>query len=362
MKGKEIYMTKLNKKETESYIHEEYANESYQENKILTDDVIEKIYLMSAGNKDVIDTICKQYLHDPATKKEEIPNYLISMFFQLIGESLLKFCRLGSFGLIKFKEKILKKFAVVLGFLIIMFTVIFNFFPSSTEYTNQILSESKKEDMKTYRKYNIDLPENKKTKVRDDKLPRLLSSNELMKEFSSLQEPIVDELLPQQLEDEITVSVVTNTNNHDKSNETQDLDLEVKAQIQSEKDDNSVDASKKSSIATNNGINIESNKKTKNFKKDISWLVNQHSDKYVLQLVSAIKKETIINYLAFFVDTNESIIEFTASISGQKRYILLYGPFDNRDLAYAQIEKLPQKARQTKPWVRTIKSIKELVE
>ena len=66
--------------------------------------------------------------------------------------------------------------------------------------------------------------------------------------------------------------------------------------------------------------------------------------------------------MAFFGNSNEPIIEFTASVNGKKRYILLYGPFDDYDLAYAQIEKLPQKARQIKPWVRTVKSIKELVE
>ena len=132
--------------------------------------------------------------------------------------------------------------------------------------------------------------------------------------------------------------------------------------MQPEKDDSSIWLLKKSNIVIDDRNNIESNEKTQSLKKDINWLVSQHSEKYVLQLVSAIKEETIANYLAFFGDRNESIIEFTASIDGQKRYILLYGPFDNRDLAYAQIEKLPQKARQIKPWVRTIKSIKNLVE
>ena len=216
--------------------------------------------------------------------------------------------------------------------------------------------------MKLHKKYNIDLPENKKTKARGDKPPHLLSYDELVKEFPPLQEPTVIEPLSQQPENEIIAPIVANTDNYAKFNETQDLSVVVESQMQPEKDDSSIWLLKKSNIVIDDRNNIESNEKTQSLKKDINWLVSQHSEKYVLQLVSAIKEETIANYLAFFGDRNESIIEFTASIDGQKRYILLYGPFDNRDLAYAQIEKLPQKARQIKPWVRTIKSIKNLVE
>ena len=211
-------------------------------------------------------------------------------------------------------------------------------------------------------KYNIDLPENKKTKAMGDKPPRLLPSYEQMKDFPELQEFLASESQSQQPENEIATPIVTNNDNYGEFDRTQDLGEEAVTEIHREKDDNSVGLSKKSSILTSNGDNIESGEKTQNFTKDINWLVSQHSDKYVLQLVSAIKKQTIVNYLAFFGDRNESIIEFTTSIDGQKHYILLYGPFDNRDLAYAQIEKLPQKARQIKPWVRTIKSIKNLVE
>ena len=42
-----------------------------------------------------------------------------------------------------------------------MFAVLLNFFPSFSEYIRQIVHEPKKEEMKLYKKYNIDLPENK---------------------------------------------------------------------------------------------------------------------------------------------------------------------------------------------------------
>jgi len=351
-------MTILNKKETESYLYENYTDEFYKEDKILTNDIVEKIYRTSAGDKEAINTLCKQYLSDPTTKREERSNYLLSIFFQLIGKSIRKFYKLGPLGMIKY-------FAAFLGFLLIVLIVLLYVFPSFEEYVDQIADEPIKitdEEMRLYKKYKIDLPENKKTKARGDKPPRLLSLSELTKDFPAFQEPPIIESVPPQLENNITSLFINNADNYGKSNETEDLSAELTSQIQLEKDDNSSEALKKSSIVVDDGSNIESNEKTENFKKDINWLVSQHPDKCVLQLLSAIKKETIANYLAFFGDTKESIIEFTVSIDDQKRYILLYGPFDNRDLAYAQIEKLPQKARQTKPWVRTIKSIKELVE
>ena len=111
-----------------------------------------------------------------------------------------------------------------------------------------------------------------------------------------------------------------------------------------------IDASKSNDVVLNKEID-----------KDINWLINQNSDKYVIQLISATKKETITNYLEYF-DDNEDIIEFSASISGKKYHILVYGLFDSISLAKANIEKLPKKARQIKPWIRTVESIKESIQ
>ncbi|MAJ91663.1 MAG: hypothetical protein CMF40_05685, partial [Legionellales bacterium] len=111
-----------------------------------------------------------------------------------------------------------------------------------------------------------------------------------------------------------------------------------------------IDASKSNDVVSNKEID-----------KDINWLINQNSDKYVIQLISATKKETITNYLEYF-DDNKDIIEFSASISGKKYHILVYGLFDSISLAKANIEKLPKKARQIKPWIRTVESIKESVQ
>ena len=354
-------MNILNKEEIKLFIHEKYLDELYQDDKILTNDVIEKICFMSSGDKSVADALCKQYLHDPAVKKEKSLNHnnrlirFLSKFFQLLG--LNYFFERYIRHQVWFKSRIVFYVIAALGVSVVMFATFVYHSSQIREKSNVAL----KENESSLLVYNIDLPENKKTKAMGDKPPRLLPSYEQTKDYPELQESLASESLSQQPENEIATTIVTN-NDYGEFDKTPDLGEEAVTEIRREKDDNSVGLSKKSSILTSNGDNIESGEKAQSYKKDIDWLVSQHSDKYVLQLVSAIKKQTIVNYLAFFGDRNESIIEFTTSIDGQKHYILLYGPFDNRDLAYAQIEKLPQKARQIKPWVRTIKSIKKLVE
>ena len=366
-------MAILNKNETEIYINEKYVNGLHQDDKIFNNDIIEKIYLTSAGNREAIDILCKQYLYDPAKKNKERSNYLFSILFRKTGKISRKDYKLSPFDPKELKEKIHKNFFWIFGSLIITFASFLYVFPIFEEYKKNIIGESKKnkdEGIGLYEKYNIDLPENKKTKKRGDQPPRLLSYHELMKEFPTSQNTLNSKTLPPQLEKEIPVLTINNSDNDNIFNEIKDSSVEIDSQKQPKKNVISIDASKKSNITSNimsNSVtdtenNFESNEKMENLKKDINWLISQDSDKYVLQLVSAIKKETIANYLAFFGNTKESVIEFTTFVDGKKRYILLYGPFDNSDLAHAEIEKLPEKARQIKPWVRTIKSIKELVE
>ena len=316
-------MHRLNKKDAELYIRQNYAESSPQDGNVLTYNVIEKIYHTSAGDTEAIEKLCIQYLNDPVKKQKKGLRYLIYKY----SGHIIKVTRV-------------RRSIYFIIFFILLF-VVYNFIKPI---------EIKKMSDNKYKKqiFKIKLPENRKTKVSLDK--DILIG---LKELSASSKTVVDEEL--QVEHGII-------DDYSELKKAQSVNLEPTAQIHKEKDHNSTVATKKSSTATSIENNIESNEKKKGFKKDINWLVSQHSDKYVLQLVSAVQRRTIANYLAFFGNSNESIIEFTAFIDGQKRYILLYGPFDNPDLANAQIEKLPQKARQIKPWVRTIKSIKELVE
>ena len=160
---------------------------------------------------------------------------------------------------------------------------------------------------------------------------------------------------------ELSATVISDLNhddNHTAIDSTQNSNEEALMQLNDENKNEDIEITNSPLPITESKEKIEI---TNNFKKDINWLVNQEPEKYVLQLISAIKEETIKNYLEFF-DNDDQIIRFSAPVYGKKRYILVYGLYDDSDLARAEIEKLPQKARKIKPWVRTVKSIKELLK
>jgi len=81
-----------------------------------------------------------------------------------------------------------------------------------------------------------------------------------------------------------------------------------------------------------------------------------------LKLTTPDESEKLLKKAELKEQNSNQIIEFTASINGTKHHILVYGLFDNSDLARAEIEKLPQKARQIKPWARTVQSINDLIK
>ena len=306
-------MSVLNEHEVKLYIQEKYISNTLSDENIFTDKIVNKIYRLSNGITDRVDILCLQYLDDPVKKTKKTKNHLI------LNNILL---------LTKYKL-----FYLLLLLSIFVLLYIYTMLPFRLE------DENIKQTLK------IKLPEKIENKAKLDE-SLLIAMKEVM-------EPPSDT--------ELSATVISDLNHDDNQtaiDSTQNPNEEVLTQLN--------DKNKNEDIETSNSTLpvIESKEKieiTNNFKKDINWLVNQEPEKYVLQLVSAIEEETIKNYLEFF-DNDDQIIGFSAPVYGKKRYILVYGLYDDSDLARAEIEKLPQKARKIKPWVRTVKSIKELLK
>ena len=307
-------MSKLNEKDTELYIHEKYIINLSAEENIFTDDVMKKIHHLSNGITDRIDFLCLQYLSDPIGVKENNKIYLNIKIIPL---------------LIKYGLILLISFSLIGG--------IFFFFKLNTENTNHTLK--------------IELPKKSENKVKLDE--------NLLMALKEVVEPSVEGELSE------SVAPVSPEIENDSPAEISDIQNAAKeelALLENPEDNINREIAKNSDDVVNQQEDIEKQEELKNSKRDINWLIGQEPDKYVLQLISAIKPETIENYLTFFENKNEQIIEFTASINGTKHHILVYGLFDNSDLARAEIEKLPQKARQIKPWARTVQSINDLIK
>ncbi len=306
-------MSVLNENEVKLYIQEKYIGNTLSNENIFTDKIVKKIYRLSNGITDRVDILCLQYLDDPVKKATKTKSHLILNNILLLTKYRL--------------------FYLLLLPSIFVLLYIYIMLPFKLE------DENIKQTLK------IKLPEKIENGAKLDE-SLLIAMKEVM-------EPPGDT--------ELSATVISDLNhddNHTVIDSTQNSNEEALMQLNDENKNEDIET-------TNNLLPITENKEkieiTNNFKKDINWLVNQEPEKYVLQLISAIEEETIKNYLEFF-DNDDQIIGFSAPVYGKKRYILVYGLYDDSDLARADIEKLPQKARKIKPWVRTVKSIKELLK
>ena len=302
-------MPVLNENEVKLYIQEKYISNTLSNENIFTDKIVKKIYRLSNGIADRVDILCLQYLDDPVKKATKTKSHLILNNILLLTKHRLFYLLL------------------LLSIFVLLYIYIMLPFKLEDENIKQTLK--------------IKLPEKIENEAKLDE-SLLIAMKEVMEPPSDV---------------ELSATVISDLNhddNHTVIDSTQNSNEEALMQLNDE------------NIETiNNPLPITESKEkieiTNNFKKDINWLVNQEPEKYVLQLISAIEEETIKNYLEFF-DNDDQIIGFSAPVYGKKRYILVYGLYDDSDLARAEIEKLPQKARKIKPWARTVKSIKELLK
>ena len=306
-------MSVLNENEVKLYIQEKYISNTLSNENIFTDKIVKKIYRLSNGITDRVDILCLQYLDDPVKKATKTKSHLISNNILLLTKYRLFYLLL-----------LLSIFVLLYIYIILPF---------------------KLEDENIKQTLKIKLPEKIENEAKLDE-SLLIAMKEIMESPGDA---------------ELSATVISDLNhddNHTAIDSTQNSNEEALMQLNDENKNEDIEITNSPLPITESKEKIEI---TNNFKKDINWLVNQEPEKYVLQLISAIKEETIKNYLEFF-DNDDQIIRFSASIYGKKRYILVYGLYDDSDLARAEIEKLPQKARKIKPWVRTVKSIKELLK
>ena len=306
-------MSVLNENEVKLYIQEKYISNTLSNENIFTDKIVKKIYRLSNGITDRVDILCLQYLDDPVKKATKTKSHLILNNILLLTKYRL--------------------FYLLLLLSIFVLLYIYIMLPFKLE------DENIKQTLKI-------------------KLPEKIENGEKLNESLLIA---MKEIIESPGDAELSATVISDLNhddNHTAIDSTQNSNEEALMQLNDENKNEDIEITNSPLPITESKEKIEI---TNNFKKDINWLVNQEPEKYVLQLISAIKEETIKNYLEFF-DNDDQIIRFSASVYGKKRYILVYGLYDDSDLARAEIEKLPQKARKIKPWVRTVKSIKELLK
>jgi DamX protein len=88
------------------------------------------------------------------------------------------------------------------------------------------------------------------------------------------------------------------------------------------------------------------------------WILLQNPDSYTMQLTSGQYVDTIRN----FIDENhlkDNIAFYSTTRKGKPWHVLIYGIYDNKDLAIKAISRLPKKLQRVKPWIRQLKDIQK---
>lgn len=95
--------------------------------------------------------------------------------------------------------------------------------------------------------------------------------------------------------------------------------------------------------------------------QDADWLLTQKNSDWTLQLLGARDPETLLTFAQQHKLSNEAAW-YKTWLKQQPYYVIVYGHFSSRDNARAAIAKLPEKLRTNRPWVKSMKSVKDAIK
>jgi len=94
---------------------------------------------------------------------------------------------------------------------------------------------------------------------------------------------------------------------------------------------------------------------------DASWLQAQNPRHYVVQLVNVYRKQDLADFVARHQKslTVDQLSYFKTLHRGRDMYVLLYGNFPGFNQAMSEIEALPAAIQRNRPFLRSIKGVKD---
>jgi type II secretory pathway predicted ATPase ExeA len=296
-----IDMPSLSERQTEQYIHNRYPEDGASETKVFDEKTIQQIHRISHGMPGRINTLCAQYLDDPAKNNSA-------------GESKT---------LLNTASSLLKTKLIIVTALCLLFL--------SVGVTFLLLEPSKDEAKKQTIKLSLpEIKKNNNQKISDVDM-HVMPESVTTEAVSASEVPEIET-------DNNNTNIVAVNNE-----QLQSVVAESDSQLARTVEDSS-------SVESDTPVH------------DIEWLSKQDPEKYVLQLIGAYEKDTIKLYLKSFDRNEEQIIAFTTSNKGKDWHVLVYGLYNDRDKALAAIDTLPSRAKLMAPWPRTVGSIKDLLK
>ena len=95
--------------------------------------------------------------------------------------------------------------------------------------------------------------------------------------------------------------------------------------------------------------------------KDKSWLLQNNSNDWTLQLIGARDPETLLKFALKHQLSNNSAW-YKTWLSSKPYYVIVHGQFNSRDSAREGIQLLSPTLRNAKPWVKSMKSVHSAIK
>ena len=94
---------------------------------------------------------------------------------------------------------------------------------------------------------------------------------------------------------------------------------------------------------------------------DSTWILNQNSDKWTLQMMAAYDPEELLKFVA-----NNSLRQryayYRTTRQGKDWHVLLYGQYSSQKAAINGLNSLPKKSRWNKPWPRQMSAVHKAMQ
>ena len=94
-----------------------------------------------------------------------------------------------------------------------------------------------------------------------------------------------------------------------------------------------------------------------------SWLLDQNSSFYTLQVLGVRNEEWLLNFIKVHkLLQTQNVAYYKTVYKGQQWYPLLYGVYPTKSEAAEAVKELPDKVQESIPWIRKILAIQKEVQ
>jgi DamX protein len=94
-----------------------------------------------------------------------------------------------------------------------------------------------------------------------------------------------------------------------------------------------------------------------------SWLLDQDTSFYTLQVLGVRNEESLLNFIKVNkLLQNQNVAYYQTVYKGKQWYPLLYGVYPTKSAAADAVKELPEKVQKSIPWIRKISEIQKEVK